>query len=80
MPDVPPEPGRPLPWVVAAVVMLMLGSIALCCFGLSAIVAGYDGFTSWFDPLAAAACGGALLLAALVPLVWRAFGRPPDGD
>jgi len=84
--DTPPRPKRPLPWGLGAVVTLLVGSTALCCFGAAAVTARYDGITSMLNPLAAASCCAAVILGLLALLVWQFLsrstqrGREHDGD
>jgi hypothetical protein len=78
--DVPPRVKRLLPWGLGAVVTLLVGSTALCCFAGAAITARYDGITSVLNPLAATSCCAGITLGALALLVWQLLSRSAERD
>jgi hypothetical protein len=56
MTDGPPIPNRQRRAIKLVIITLLAGAAALCAFGTHLIVEDYDGFVSWFDPVAAASC------------------------
>lgn len=72
MPDRSRIPRRYLaPLAITAV--LLVGAAGLCLFGTAMVSDNYDGFVSWFDPLAACSCCGSVVLLLLIPLTWWLF-------
>jgi hypothetical protein len=58
-------------WPTATVAVFLLGAAALCIVGLSAVIADYDGITSWINAVALGSCCGAAVLVLLAfPAAW----------
>lgn len=58
---------------MVAVAVLLMGAVALCVVGLSAVIAGYDGITSWINVFAlGCCCGAAVLVLVALPVAWFA--------
>jgi hypothetical protein len=74
MPDGPPIPNRQRRATkLVMITTLLAGAVALCTFGIHLITENYDGFVSWFNPVAAASCCAAIIMTLIV--VFIAIGR-----
>jgi hypothetical protein len=59
----------------------LIGAAALCLVGLSAVIADYDGITSWINVVAIGSCCAAVSLIMLaLPLAWFMHEAFRDND
>ncbi|WP_327002681.1 hypothetical protein OHA72_47495 [Dactylosporangium sp. NBC_01737] len=58
-------------WPTVTVAVFLLGAVALCIVGLSAVIADYDGITSWINAVTlGSCCGVAVLVLLALPVSW----------
>jgi hypothetical protein len=58
-------------WPMVTVAVLLMGAVTLCVVGLSAVIADYDGITSWINVFAlGSCCGAAMLVLVALPGAW----------
>ncbi|UWP82186.1 hypothetical protein [Dactylosporangium fulvum] len=61
--------------------MSVIGAAALCLVGLSAVIADYDGITSWINVVAIGSCCAAvILILPALPLAWFTHEAFRDSD
>jgi hypothetical protein len=57
-------------WSIGAGAVPLAAAVVLCAWGLSAIVADYDGMLSALNPVTVGTCCGAVLLVIVAALTW----------